>query len=76
MTKKKAPMLSKSRFMAGLQCHLRLWYECYNRELASEVTPVQQAVFDVGQDFTAEEDGTSSLRITPESQSAPQLRTP
>ncbi len=41
-------MLSKSRFMAGLQCHLRLWYECYNREFASEVSPVQQAVFDAG----------------------------
>ena len=48
MTGKKAPMLSKSRFMAGLQCHLRLWHECYNRELASETSPVQQAVFDTG----------------------------
>ncbi len=48
MTDKKAPMLSKSRFMAGLQCRLRLWYACYNRELASEVSPVQQAVFDTG----------------------------
>ena len=48
MTDKKVPMLSKSRFMAALQCHLRLWYECYNRDLASEVTPVQQAVFDAG----------------------------
>jgi predicted RecB family nuclease len=48
MTDKKVPMLSKSRFMAGLQCHLRLWYECYNREFASDVSPVQQAVFDAG----------------------------
>jgi predicted RecB family nuclease len=48
MADKKTPMLSKSRFMAGLQCHLRLWYECYNREFASEVSPVQQAVFDAG----------------------------
>ncbi|MBU7025144.1 MAG: DUF2779 domain-containing protein [Theionarchaea archaeon] len=44
----KIPTLSKSRFMAGLQCHLRLWYECYNRELASEIDPVKQAMFDTG----------------------------
>jgi hypothetical protein len=41
-------MLSKSRFLAGLQCQLRLWHECYNLELASKVSPVQQAVFDTG----------------------------
>ncbi len=41
-------MLSKSRFLAGLQCQLRLWHECYNLELASGVSPVQQAVFDTG----------------------------
>lgn len=48
MKEKKVPMLSKSRFIAGLQCHLRLWHECYNLELASEVSPVQQAIFDTG----------------------------
>ena len=48
MRKTKMPMLSKSRFIAGLQCPLRLWYQCYNRELASEVTPGQQAIFDAG----------------------------
>jgi len=42
------PMLSKSRFIAGLQCSLRVWYQCYNRKLASEVTPGQQAIFDAG----------------------------
>lgn len=42
------PILSKSRFLAGLQCHLRLWYQCYNRELIPEVPPSQQAVFDAG----------------------------
>ena len=41
-------MLSKSRFIAGSQCHLRLWHQCYNRELASEVTPAQQAIFAAG----------------------------
>ncbi|UCF86141.1 MAG: DUF2779 domain-containing protein, partial [Desulfobacteraceae bacterium] len=48
MSKRKVPMLSKSRFLAGLQCPLRLWNTCYNPELASEVSPVQQAVFDTG----------------------------
>ncbi len=48
MNTKKVPLLSKSRFLAGLQCPLRLWFECYNPDLASEVSPVQQAVFDTG----------------------------
>jgi predicted RecB family nuclease len=45
---RKIPMLSKSRFLAGLQCPLRLWHECYNWELASKVSPAQQAVFNTG----------------------------
>jgi hypothetical protein len=45
---KNVPMLSKSRFLAGLQCLLRLWYQCYDRDLASEVSTAQQAVFDAG----------------------------
>ena len=42
------PTLSKSRFLAGLQCPLRLWNQCYNPELASEVPPARQAIFDTG----------------------------
>jgi predicted RecB family nuclease len=42
------PTLSKSRFLSGLQCPLRLWYQCYNRTLASQITPLQQAIFDMG----------------------------
>ena len=45
---RKPPPLSKSRFLAGLQCPLRLWYQCYAPELAAEITPAQQAVFDTG----------------------------
>ena len=41
-------MLSKSRYMAGLQCSLKLWYDCNRRDLASEVTESQQAIFDTG----------------------------
>jgi predicted RecB family nuclease len=44
----KPPMLSKSRFLAGLQCPLRLWNQCYRPGLAVEVSPAQQAIFDMG----------------------------
>ncbi len=42
------PALSKSRFLAGLQCLLRLWYQCYKPELAGEISPAKQALFDMG----------------------------
>jgi hypothetical protein len=45
---KKVPMLSKSRFLAGLQCKLRLWYQCFERELIPDVPPFRQAIFDAG----------------------------
>jgi len=58
---KTAPMLSKSRFLAGLQCHLRLWYQCYDRDLAAEVSPSQQAVFDTGREV-----GKLATRLYPD----------
>jgi len=42
------PLLSKSRFLAGLQCPLRLWYQCFRRELAAPVSAAQQAIFEMG----------------------------
>ena len=48
MSSRKSPILSKSRFLAGLQCHLRLWHQLYNPRLASEISPAQQAIFDAG----------------------------
>ena len=42
------PLLSKSRFLAGLQCPLRLWYQCFEPGLAGEISPVKQALFDTG----------------------------
>ncbi|MEA1947512.1 MAG: hypothetical protein U9N83_09460 [Thermodesulfobacteriota bacterium] len=45
---KKIPLLSKSRFIAGLQCPLLLWYQCYNSELATKPPPSQQVLFDTG----------------------------
>jgi predicted RecB family nuclease len=41
-------MLSKSRFLAGLKCHLRLWHKCYEPQRASGISPARQAIFDVG----------------------------
>ncbi len=40
--------LSKSRYMYGLQCPLRLWYHVNEPELAEETSEVQQAIFDTG----------------------------
>jgi predicted RecB family nuclease len=51
MSQTKPPILSKSRFLAGRQCQLRLWYACYNREFATETSRAQQAVFDTGHDI-------------------------
>jgi hypothetical protein len=48
MNSKKIPMLSKSKYLAGLQCPLRLWHQCYNPHLASPVSPAQRALFDTG----------------------------
>ena len=40
--------LSKSRFMSGHQCHLRLWYDVHERNLKPPVDESQQAIFDTG----------------------------
>jgi len=40
--------LSKTRFIAGLQCHLRLWNDVHRRELATPWADTQQAIFDRG----------------------------
>jgi hypothetical protein len=42
------PFLSKSRFLAGLQCPLRLWYASYEPSLATEPSPLLKALFDTG----------------------------
>ena len=41
-------LLSKSRFLAGLQCLKRLYLDCYHRELADPVNASHQAIFDTG----------------------------
>lgn len=40
--------LSKSRFIAGSQCHLRLWHDVHRRELATSADDVAQFIFDIG----------------------------
>ena len=40
--------LSKSRYISGMQCHRRLWYDTHARGLASPIDDSLQAVFDAG----------------------------
>lgn len=42
------PPLSKYKFLSGLQCHKRLYLECYHRELADDVNEGRQAILDAG----------------------------
>jgi hypothetical protein len=42
------PRLSKSRFMAGLQCHRRLYLELYAPEIAADLDETTVARFGVG----------------------------
>ncbi len=51
MTKKKVKVnLSKSRYLAGLQCLKRLYLQCYQPELAGEIDEQRQAIFDQGKE--------------------------
>ena len=43
--------LSKSRFLAGSQCHLRLWNDIHRRELAAPPDDVAQFIFDAGHEI-------------------------
>lgn len=40
--------LSKSRFIADSQCHLRLWHDIHQRDLATPVDDLAQFIFDTG----------------------------
>lgn len=42
------PLLSKTRFTSGLQCHKKLFFSSYERDFATPVGPAQQALFDSG----------------------------
>jgi len=42
------PMLSKSRFVRGLQCHKALYLQMHSPELVDPVSPSQEAVFQAG----------------------------
>ena len=48
MSRASIPLLSKSRFTSGLQCHKKLFFSFYERDFASPVGPAQQALFDSG----------------------------
>jgi hypothetical protein len=40
--------LSKSRYLSGWQCHLKLWYDCHERQWAVPADSVQLALFETG----------------------------
>src|SRR5213593_1400000 len=42
------PLLSKSRFVAGLQCHKRLYYECYEPDRRDPLDLTTKALFETG----------------------------
>lgn len=42
------PTLSKSRFISGLQCELKLWNDAYRRDLATPPSEQLQARFNLG----------------------------
>ncbi len=42
------PLLSKSRFLAGLQCHKRLYFECYRSVPRDPLPPATEALFEAG----------------------------
>lgn len=44
----KAPRLSKSKFLSGLQCHKRLYLEVHQPALATKPDAATQAMFDMG----------------------------
>lgn len=48
MSRGTIPLLSKSRFGAGLQCPKRLYLECYSPELAEPPSISQQALMEAG----------------------------
>ena len=48
MTRDTIPLLSKSRFAAGLQCPKRLFLECYSPDLAEPPDISQQALMETG----------------------------
>lgn len=50
-SRRQLPPLSKSRFLAGLQCAKRLYLDCYHPELADLVDKAQQVVFDTGNEI-------------------------
>ena len=44
----RVPSLSKSRYISGDQCRLRLWYDTYARDLATEPDDTLNAIFATG----------------------------
>jgi predicted RecB family nuclease len=52
-SKRETPRLSKSRFVAGVQCLKRLYWQVYQPELAGEIDEGQEARFEQGHEVGA-----------------------
>lgn len=48
----RAPRLSKSRFLSGLQCHKRLYLEIHTPELAAEPDDRRRSMLNMGKEIT------------------------
>lgn len=40
--------ISKSRFISGIQCQKKIWFDYYRKDLRLAADPAQQRVFDIG----------------------------
>lgn len=54
------PTLSKSRFLSGLQCEKKLFFDVFHKELRPATDAAQQAVFDTGYEV-----GKMALQVFP-----------
>ena len=60
--KMKKVNLSKSKFLAGLQCLKRLYLQCYQRELAGKPDEKLQAIFDQGKEVKGDVNSENNLK--------------
>jgi Domain of unknown function(DUF2779) len=60
------PTISKSQYLMGLQCPLRLWYYRYRKDLKTEIDSATQMRFDVGYEvgLLAQRYFSSGVKIT------------
>ena len=45
-------VISKSRFISGVQCHKKIWFDYYRKDLRLPIDSAQQRVFDLGHEIS------------------------